>query len=67
MKRCTQDMNYAYHMEQHRRNRLFCIRKTCESWFSSLEECEAHEYGLHNITIFKCNVSKSLINIFLNF
>uniref|UniRef100_W8B552 GDNF-inducible zinc finger protein 1 n=2 Tax=Ceratitis capitata TaxID=7213 RepID=W8B552_CERCA len=56
MKRCTQDMNYAYHMEQHRRNRLFCIRKTCESWFSSLEECEAHEYGLHNITIFKCNV-----------
>ncbi|XP_067620518.1 uncharacterized protein [Eurosta solidaginis] len=58
-KQVLQDLqfkHYTHHMEQHRKNRMFCIRKICDSWFISLEECEKHEFETHDIKHFKCNV-----------
>ncbi|XP_053958840.1 uncharacterized protein LOC128863620 isoform X1 [Anastrepha ludens] len=56
MKRCFQDVHYTHHMEQHKKNRIFCLRKTCDTWFNSLEDCESHEYEVHDIHELKCNV-----------
>lgn len=64
LKRCQEELQYRQHMEQHRRNRLYCTRKACDEWFSTLEECEKHEYVLHSVKHLKCNVCN---HKFLNF
>ncbi|XP_017474049.1 PREDICTED: zinc finger and BTB domain-containing protein 38 [Rhagoletis zephyria] len=56
MKRSFQDTHYAHHMAQHKLNRMFCVRKTCDTWFGSLEDCEQHEFDQHDIRQLKCNV-----------
>ncbi|XP_014092633.2 uncharacterized protein [Bactrocera oleae] len=56
LKRCLQEIHYRQHMEQHRRNRLYCTRKSCDNWFTSLEQCENHEHIVHDIKHLKCNV-----------
>lgn len=56
LKRCLQEVHFRQHMEQHRKNRLYCTRKSCDNWFTSLEECENHEYIIHDIKHLKCNV-----------
>ncbi|XP_011199395.2 uncharacterized protein LOC105223377 [Bactrocera dorsalis] len=56
LKRCFEEIHYRQHMEQHRKNRLYCTRKACDNWFFTLEECENHEQLVHDIKHLKCDV-----------